>query len=318
MTYLASLKLTVLAILWLAGAVAWSFDTGMSPTWSLVGPLALISLNLTAAIATHRTLRCSLPLLVFHLCLIAIVALIAVSRLTYLRATAEVAQGEEFEGAVLMQEVGPLHPGGIESLRFVNLGFEIDYAPGRRRGDTRNAVRWTDGSGLTREAVIGDNKSLVIGGFRFYTSSNKGFAARLRWQPPHAAKAVRGKVHMPPFPVYEAVQVAEWAPPGGERSLTMALLIDEPLIEPDRTTSFRIPEAVRLEVHDGPSVVEFRRGDTRAVAGGTLTFEGLVSWMGYTIHYDPAMPWLLAACLIACVAMGAHFLQRFRARPWNP
>ena len=31
--------------------------------------------------------------------------------------------------------------------------------------------------------------------------------------------------------------------------------------------------------------------------GGTLVYEGLHSWMGYRVHHDPTLPWLLAAAL---------------------
>ena len=55
-------------------------------------------------------------------------------------------------------------------------GFEIDYAPGRKRGATRNSVTWQGEDGQPRSAVIGDHHPLVLQGHRFYTSPNKGFA----------------------------------------------------------------------------------------------------------------------------------------------
>lgn len=313
----ASLKLTVAAIAWLAGAVAWSFDSGASATWSLAGPLALIAVNLVAAIAVHRPLRGNAPLLVFHLCLVAIVVLVAASRLTYLRGRAEVAQDATFTGMLVEREAGPLHPGGIEALRFVNQGFEIDYAAGRRRADTRNVVNWTDDGGGPRTTIVGDDIPLVLGNYRFYTSPNKGFAPRLLWTP-KGGMPTRGTIHLPPYPVFESVQTVDWTPRGAARQLVVELLIDEVLIDPLRATRFTVPREPRLRVHDSESTVELRRGQSAEIAGGTLVFEDLVTWMGYSVHYDPAMPWLLAACVLACIAMGAYFLGRFRARPWNP
>lgn len=314
---LASLKLTLAAILWLAAAVAWSFDTGASATWSLAAPLALIAVNLLAAVATHPAFRRNLPLLVFHLCLIAIVLLVAASRLTYLRGRAELSSGETFTGALVDREAGPLHAGALASVRFVNDGFEIDYAAGRRRADTRNTVRVAGPDGRPRAVVVGDDRPLVAAGYRFYTSPNKGFAPRLRWTPA-GGEPMRGTVHMPPYPVYENVQVARWTPAGANVTLVIALEIGEVLIDPDRPARFRMPAAPRLVVGEGSDAVTLAPGAAASVAGGTLAFEGLTTWMGYTVHYDPAMPWLLAACLMACASIGAHFARRFRARPWNP
>jgi len=49
-----------------------------------------------------------------------------------------------------------------------------------------------------------------------------------------------------------------------------------------------------------------------------LRYLGLRGWMGYTIHYDPTLPWLLAAAVAAVLALAAHFAEKFRERPWNP
>lgn len=314
---LGSARAAVCLIVWLAAAVAYSFDQDASATWSLIAPCGLTIANLLAAIAVRPVFRASPSLLAFHLCLAAIVLLVGVSRLTYFRGSAELAQGEAFAGALVQSEAGPLHAGGLAALRFVNDGFEIDYAAGRRRADTRNRVRWADARGQVSEAVVGDDRPLVLGGYRFYTTPNKGFAPRLIWRAGDAAP-VRGTVHLPPYPVYESAQAAQWRPPGLERDLTLELQLDPGLIPDDAPAQFRLPDHPRLMVRDGALAVPLSPGQTVALAGGTLRFEALVTWMGYRIDYDPAAPWLLAASLLACLALGHHTMQRWRLRPWNP
>ena len=44
---------------------------------------------------------------------------------------------------------------------------------------------------------------------------------------------------------------------------------------------------------------------------GILVYEGLTTWMGYKVFYDPTLPWLLAAALVAIAALGAFFWRRF-------
>jgi cytochrome c biogenesis protein len=39
--------------------------------------------------------------------------------------------------------------------------------------------------------------------------------------------------------------------------------------------------------------------------------------MGYSVFYDWTMPWLLAACTLAVLALGWHFWSKFSVRPWQ-
>ena len=57
--------------------------------------------------------------------------------------------------------------------------------------------------------------------------------------------------------------------------------------------------------------VALQPGEAWQIAGGTLVYDGLRSWMGYRVAYDPTLPWLLAASLLAALALGLHYVQKF-------
>lgn len=284
--------------------------------WCLSAPLALLGVNLLAAVATHAAFRAQAALLVFHLALAAVAFLAAIGRLTYLQAQAEVATGRSFRGDTVRLERGILHPARLEDAVFENRGFDIEYEPGMKRGRTRNAVQWQDGAGRPAAAVIGDQDPLVLGGYRFYTTPNKGFAPRLLWTPPAGEPQVFD-LHFPAYPVFQFGQDLEWNLPRTTQTVTVSLHIDETVIDPGKASRFRVPERHRLRIDAAGSSVELKSGEATPVAGGRLVYLGLGSWMGYKIFYDWTLPWLLAAAALAALALAAHFLLRFRARPWN-
>lgn len=313
---LASLRLTLVCLLLLTAAVAYIYDRAGegSATLPLVLPLTLLAVNLFAAIATNAVFRRQLPLLVFHLALLGIVVLTALGRMTYLRATTEVAVGGEFERMQNI-EAGPWHNGAKERLRFQNLGFEIAYKPGVQRDRTVNRVRWRDAAGIPHESEIGDQVPLVLEGYRFYTTSNKGFAALFEWQPA-GGEAHLGNVNFPSYPFHADKQNSRWSIDGTE--LSAQLVFDEVLIEPSAESRFRLPGRHEVVVQAGLRERRLQPGDGMFLGRGRLTYVGLTTWMGYGIFYDWTIPWLLSACVLATAALGWHFWRKFAARPWKP
>ena len=271
--------------------------------------LGLLAVNLVAALVVNPLLRRQLPLLVFHLALLALLLLVGLGRLTTLDGRFELTQGVPFDGRLMDQDAGPLYDAPLQRLAFAHHGFEIDYAPGRQRGATRNSVSWRGDDGATRSAVIGDHRPLVIDGHRIYTSPNKGFAPLLRWLPARG-EPVLGAVHLPSFPVHELRQSREWALPDG-REVWVMLQFDETLIDPDKAATFRLPTDHRLVVRIGALRAELAPGERVAIDGGSLVYEGLRTWMGYRVSYDPTLPWLLAASLLASLALAAHYVLKF-------
>jgi hypothetical protein len=280
------------------------------PTFApLAAVLGLLALNLVAALFVHPLLRRQLPLLVFHLALLALLVGVGVGRLAALDGRFELTQGVPFDGHLLDKDAGPLYNAPLQRLAFVQHGFEIDYAPGRQRGATRNPVSWRGDDGAPRSAVIGDHRPLVIDGHRIYTSPNKGFAPLLHWAPTRG-EAVRGAVHLPSFPVNELRQSREWTLPDG-REVWVLLQFDETLIDPKKNASFRLPEVHRLIVRVGSLRASLAPGERLALDGGTLVYEGLRTWMGYRVAYDPTLPWLLAASLLAALSLAWHYARKF-------
>lgn len=281
----------------------------------LAGPLAaafaLAAANLGAALLANERLRADLALFVFHLALLVLLALAALGRLTALTGTLELAQGEVFDGRLLTQESGPLHPDGLTRLRFVNDGFTIAYAEGWRRGRTSNDVRVFGHDGRATRHTIGDIEPLVLDGYRFYTTPNKGFAIVMRWVPRGGQPPERGTVHLPSYPLNEHRQAQSWRIPGTSREAWVMLDLDAPAIDPSHASTFQLPGAHRLVFVTGGERRELRPGDNFAVPEGVLVYEGLTAWMGYKVFYDPTLPWLLACAGVGVLALAAFFWRRF-------
>jgi cytochrome c biogenesis protein len=341
--HVGSLRVTMVLLGLLGAAVGAGLVDGGPSAWLIGGALALLSLQLVVALVQQPVLSRRLPLLIFHLALMMLVLLVGVGRLTALDGRFELTQGVVYEGQLIDGRVGAWHRGALEKLAFQHDGFEVDYAPGRRRGPTRNLVAWVDEHGVAHRAVIGDHHPLVLDGYRIYTSSNKGFAPVLSWLPsgvtaagakatPVVALAVAGgapasspvqrrvrrtqaaittgAVHLPSYPMNELRQSREWTLPDG-RNVWVKLDFDETLIDPDQAAVFRLPTQHKLVVRLGEQRAELLPGMSVELPGGRLVYEGLRSWMGYRITYDPTLPWLLACALFAVWAMAWHYLRKF-------
>ena len=273
---------------------------------SLAVVFAALGANLLAALVVHPLLRRRLPLLVFHVALLALVLLAGAGRVLSEEGRFELLQGVPFDGTLLREPGDTLAVPALAAIGLHNEGFTIDYAPGRRRGATRNTVSWAAPDGAPQRAVIGDHRPLQVAGWRLYTSPNKGFAPVLRWLPADGSAPVAGAVHLPSFPMHELRQSSEWALPDG-RSVWLMLHIDEPLIAPDAADTFRVPQRHRVVLRQGDERMELAPGQAWRLDGGTLVYEGLRTWMGYRASRDPTLAWLLAAALAAAFALAAHY-----------
>lgn len=296
----------LLAAVVLAGAV-----DGTLHAAALVAVSAAMALQLIVGLVLHAALRRQLPLLLFHLGLLALLVEVALGRLMSIEGRFELTAGVPFDGRLIDGRQGPLHRGALQQLAFRHEGFEIDYAPGRRRGATRNTVTWTDADGRVQRAVIGDHRPLVLQGHRILTTPNKGFAPLLRWQPAQGA-AVVGAVHLPSFPVHELQQSREWMLPDG-RSAWVMLDTDERLLDPATATRFELPQQHRLVLRLGEQRAELQPGEAVDIGGGRLAYLGLRSWMGYRITHDPLLPWLLGTAMASTLALAWHYRRKFRA-----
>lgn len=313
----ASPRLTLVLIAALAATVSWSYLREESGSiLPVVTNLGLLELNLLAAIISNPAFRRQLPLLIFHIALAGVVLLAGVGQMSRLKATAEVTVGTAFEGEIERVVSGPWHAGDLAAVRFINDGFEVSYMPGPRRDRTINRVRWTDADGVERQAEIGDHRPLVLRGYRFYTTPNKGFAPTFTWQP-NAGAPISGNVHLPSYPANEDAQWQDWELPGFGQSLWTGLVIEERILDPDQVSVLRLPERHHVALRLGDERWVMRPGDRRTFPHGTLIYEGLGMYMGYDIYHDWTLQWIFAASAVAVLAMAAHFWLKFSRRSWQ-
>ncbi len=322
---LASLRLTLAGFFFLAfGILVAYFNESHTSPW-LTAALLLMAINLMAAIVTRPHFRRQRPLLVFHLALLALIVLVAVGRLSYFGGQAEVLSGTEFDGRLRIVEEGPWHIRGYDRLRFTNDGFTITYGEGLYRLPTKNQVSWTDEDGETLHKVIGDDVPLILDGYRFYTTPNKGFAMIFDWLQP-GQPPVRGAVLLPSYPARALEQANEWHLPGKREPVWTMLQLDKEVLKYDEPGVFELPEDYRVIVRHGSE-----RKELPAVRGGVtsdqprhvdfpegrLVYVEMRSWMGYKVTRDPTLPWLLAVAVLAVLALGWHFWRKFAATPWD-
>ena len=314
--YLASTKFTLLGMGLLGLGAALSYDNPVAtPAWVLVVPLALLAINLLAAIVSNSRINRRGGLLIFHLALLGIVILAAVGRLTHMEAHIEMVEGSAFSVEDL-EDVrrGPWHSGRLERVRFIQGPYTVDYAQGMVRGPTRSQVLVPDSQGGWERRVVGDDKPLILEGYRFYTTFNKGFAAVLTWMP-DGGPPVTGTVHMPSYPLFDFRQANRWTPPGGEEikfwlQLETGLKADESwTLAPRRARAL-------LVLRSAGQRLELRPGGSARLAGGRLRYEGLSSWMGYKLFYDPTLQWLFVTAILGVMGLAAHFWNKFASHPW--
>jgi cytochrome c biogenesis protein len=292
----------------LAGALLTGLHWPQFPVWAFVAPLALLGANLAAAIALRPALRRG-GLGLFHAALLALLLLAAWGRLTHFDARVEIAQEGAFDPALVqLTGQGPWHGRAWQSLQLRQGAWEVDYRPGVRRAHTRSEL-WLPGEAMPR--TVGDDTPLVISGYRFYTTPNKGFAPLLTWEAP-GAPPLQGVLHMPSYPLFDWKQEQAWTAPDGTR-LRFWLRIERPLADDAAwTLSPRALPAV-LVVEAAGVRHELRPGDALALPAGRLRYEQLLGWMGYRIFYDPTLLPLLVTALVGIAGLGWHLRRRMAA-----
>ncbi len=312
----ASLRLT---LVWLAAAAAIAVSgeaTGRPIGVWIALPFAGLFLNLLAAIATTPKLRRQGGLLGFHLALASLALLAAADRLVSLSGHVEVTEGTAFDDRLVNAVAGPLHPWRLDRIRFVQEDFVIDYAPSMKRRETYSTVRLPTDDGRWRRLVVGDDDPVVVDGYRFYTSFNKGFAPLLTYVD-RAGRSHTGAVHLPSYPLNYYRQGNDWSLPNGAGIVKLWLQIPRPVYDENGPWRFRKPEDAVLVVIDGEKRLELRPGDSLPLRGGALRYEELRSWMGYTISYSPAASWMLAAVVVAVLSMAWHMAWKFTRYSWQ-
>ena len=314
MRFFASLKVTLAGMLLLACGAALSYGNPVDVSvWVLVLPLCLLALNLCAAIFTNPRINRQPGLLVFHLGLLGIVVLAAIGRLTHLDAHIELVQDQDFDpGLLLDRKAGPLHDGNIQQVVFRQGFYTVEYDTGMKRGLTHSHVLVPGPGGGAVENIVGDDRPLVLQGYRFYTTFNKGFAVLLTWAPEQGTP-ITGAVNMPSYPLFDYKQDNTWHPPGGSEikfwlQLQTGLTEKAPWVLDGRNA-----KGV-LVVTTGGQRLELNPGQEVALPGGSLRYERLLTWMGYAVFYDPTIRWLFFVSIISVIGLGWHYWVKMGSR----
>lgn len=300
----ASPRLTLAGFALLASVVwATANDTRVHSSWIAL-PSLLLAVNLLAAMGCHAALRRG-GLGLFHAALLLAMGMAAWGRLQHFEGRVELVQGAELAAASIeATSIGPLNDGAWRRLRFEQGDWQVHYAPGVRRAQTVSQVI-TDG----RAQPVGDTEPLVIDGYRFYTTHNKGFAPLLAWQGTGGGAPLVGALHFPSYPLFDWKQEQHWRTPDGVE-LKFWLRPDATL---DPQSAFVLGSdttVATLVVEVQGRRVELRPGDSIALDNGSLRFARLLGWMGYRVHFDPALRSLFVLALIGIAGLAWHLWGR--------
>lgn len=312
---LASPRLTVAWFLFFAAAALWVAQGGAEPTAWMALPFAVLFINVAAAIVVQRRFRADLPLLLFHLALLALVTLVVVGRATHFEGNLRLTSGAAFAGEWLRTDMGPLHGQTYMQLRFANDGFVEEYPSGGAFHYTRNAVRWWDDRGFPVQAEIGDDRALVLMGYRIFATRNRGYAALFRWQPKEGGSH-EGSALLPLPDSQGFSSGIELDLPDGPQ-IWGQLQFPAPLPVPAagaRRSNLGAGEVDhRLVLRLGETRHELVSGSAIDLPGGRLTYVRLTSWMGYRVVYDPTVPWILATVAFGLVSLLWFYVRRWKA-----
>lgn len=311
---LSSLRLTLAGMLMLTVGVLVSYFDPAAPVAWMVLPLLLLAVNLLAAVRVNPVIRGQPALLLFHVCLLAVVLLAAGSQLGSLQGRVELTEGQTFSAdSVVVVRQGLWHPGErLERLAFTQGPLRVMYNPGLNRSGTESRLLPDGTQQAGSEQIIGDNTPLVMDGYRFYTTSNKGYSALLVWRDAHG-NAEAGAVNFPSYPANDWQQLNNWVSPGGEQ-LGLELVLTNPPGFSQQWTLESNGVAASLHLNVDGSTRVLRPGEQALLADGSLQFVSVRMWMGYEIRYEPLLPWLFGVAVIGVLALAWHFRTRLDNR----
>jgi len=314
---LSSLKITLVGMgLLFVGSILSYGNPDNTPIWVLIAPMVLLALNLTAAIATNARINQQPGLLVFHVSLLLILLIATIGRLTHLDAHIELVVGTEFESGNLQEiNAGPLHSGSVDKVQYVQGPFNVEYSPGMQRGLTYSYVNVKTVTGDWEERVVGDDRPLVIEGYRFYTTFNKGFSPILTWIPSNG-EPVTGSVNMPSYPLFEYKQDNRWNPPGSDEEIKFWLQINAGMKESDHWVLDGRTSTGVLIVTTEDKRHELQLGESVELQNGRLRFESLTTWMGYRVFYDPTIQWMFFISIMGVLGLTQYFWKKINLHPW--
>ena len=309
---LAAPRLTLAGMALLGVAVVTIYVKPVAPSWWLLAVLALLGINLASALLSHARLRRG-GLLVFHLALLGLILLVGVGRLVRFDGHVEVTEGSAFSASdVESLHQGPLHPFRLQRVHFVQGPFSVDYVAGLSRSHTRSHVLVRDAEGQGVWTEVGDDKPLLQAGYRFYTTSNKGFAPLITWTP-KGGRPSSGTLNMPSYPLMEWNQQSHWTPPGGTEIAFDLHLKTNFSTTADWVLDGKSKQTI-LTLITTNGRFNLKPGETAHLPQGSLRFDELRTWMGYSIFYDPTLPWLFIVAMTGVGGLAWHYWRNSERR----
>ncbi len=306
----ASIRTTLVGLVLLAVAVLWTrLGDAAAVNWLMEASLALLGVNLCAALASNRRFREAPALLAFHVCLALLVGLALWGRLTAFQGRVELADGQAFDPA-LVQVVheGRWHdPDRLRQIDFTQRDFAVHYGAPHLRRATVSRVQ-IDG----RIETADDIRPLRRAGYSLYPTANKGFAILLSWTDAYG-HTVHGAVNLPSYPLNEWNQRNEFRLPD---DTTMHVIL-HPHARVPASGPWTLDSswaAGEIEVEADAVRAYLAPGESLALARGTVRFDAVTTWMGYAVYRDEALPWLFATALAGVIALAWHVLIRVTPR----
>ena len=304
---LSSLRVTLVGLVWMGLGLVADQNHWVAGVWAITPPLSLLVLNLAVAMFVDRRFHRQPMLFAFHLCLLLIAGLAGYGQMVTHEYRLLLAESQSFESGMLVTvRGGPVEPPALAEGFMRQGNVEVDYTPGLRRGVTRSEVWLADG----RRVVIGDDIPLLLDGYRFYTTSNKGFAVMFTWLP-DSGDPVVGSMLFPSFPASELMQGLGWRTPAGE-AIKLTLHVPPSFYGERWTLMAGHASGAEVTVSVGERTELLQPASALTLRGGRLRYEHVGMWMGYKVRYDPTLPWLFSVAVLAVVFMALHFASRLQ------
>ncbi len=310
MQVLASLKLSFAAMAaLLLGILITYFDQSRSVLWLAV-PLLVLAVNLLFAMVYNPRIRQNSGLLMFHICLLALALLSALGQLTSMNGRLEIVQGLTFDSEQLqVMKSGPWHSlQTLKQVSFTQGDFLIEYKKNLTRGRTFSQI-----SAKGESFVVGNNTAFHDLGYRFYTTSNKGYAAILTWHGDDGL-TIPGVIHFPSFPLYDWKQDNQWQTPSGE--LLKIEFISAIQAQPENSWQLDSRQAaglLKIEPENG-KLQTLQPNQRINLRGGELEFVQMRMWMGYSVFYNPWLVWFFATSIVGVFGLTWHYYLNMRPR----
>lgn len=314
MARLGSPRLTVLFFPAMAVAALMAAKGVADITALVVPPLLLLLVNLGAAIVSNARFRADIPLLMFHLALLVMVALLVTARLVYFEGAVRLTAGTQFDGKFHEHSQGLLHGDGASRLRFSHEGL-VEYAPDGGYPHTRANVAWQTTEGYPQMTAIGNDRPLELGGYRIFASRERGYSPIFLWQPRQGGEYI-GTAHLGDdymqtgsrgFTYGETLELA-----GGKNVWVRVDPDGAPAVTGEQEDLGSATLRHHLVLRDGDKRYELMPGDSIELEGGRLTYLRLSAWLGYRVSYDPTAPWLAATIIVGAVSLAVFYSRLWR------